>query len=80
MERLTSTLLKGELDVPGSREEELVTRAEGAGLRELHGLLLELDPGKGWGRLKRVLTPAGEYLWLCPAHHREFEPGLPKLD
>ena len=23
---------------------------------------------------------AGDYLWLCPKHHREFEPGLPELD
>ena len=70
------------LDLPAVREDtdELVTRAEGAGLRELHSLLLELDPAKSWGGLKRVLTPAGDYLWLCPEHYREYEPGLPKLD
>ncbi len=82
MERLTSTLLKGDFDVPSAQEEtdQLVTRADGAGLRELHSLLLELDPAKTWGNLKRVLTPAGDYLWLCPKHYGEYEPGLPKLD
>ena len=82
MEKLTATLLKGELEVPSAQEETagLVTHAEGAGLQELHTLLLELDPAKTWGNLKRVLTPAGDYLWLCPKHHQEFEPGLPKLD
>ncbi len=82
MERLASVLLKGDLDVPSSREEtdQLVTRAESAGLRELHSLLLDLDPTRSWGNLKRVLTPAGDYLWLCPEHYGEFEPGLPKLD
>ena len=53
--------------------------AEGAGLRELHSLLLDLDPGKTWGNLRRVLTPTGDYLWLCPTHYREYDPGLPVL-
>ncbi len=82
MEKLTSALLQGDFDAPGAQTEteQLLTRAEGSGLRELHSLLLELDPAKTWGNLKRVLTPAGEYLWLCPKHYGEFEPGLPKLD
>ncbi len=82
MEKLASTILKGDFDIASAQEdtEELLTHAEGAGLRELHALLLELDPAKSWGNLKRVLTPAGDYLWLCPEHYGEFEPGLPKLD
>ncbi len=82
MEKLASTLLKADFDAPNAQEatEELLTRAEGTGLRELHTLLLDLDPAKTWGNLKRVLTPAGEYLWLCPKHYGEFEPGLPELD
>jgi hypothetical protein len=71
-------LLKGEPDVRSGPEDpnRLVTEAEGAGLRELHGLLRELDRKKRWGRLRRVQTPTGDYLWLCPKHYPEYDPGL----
>jgi len=32
-----------------------------------------------WGGLRRVLTPAGDFLWVCPEHYREYDPGLPDL-
>ncbi len=57
----------------------LRSSVEGAGLRELRALLLELDPTKSWGNLRRVLTPTGDYLWLCPTHYKEYDPGLPVL-
>jgi hypothetical protein len=56
-----------------------LTEAEGAGIRELHSLLLELDPAKTWGKLRRALAPTGEYMWLCPMHYRVYDPGLPVL-
>ena len=55
-------------------------KAESAGLRELHVLLTELDPQKRWGGLRRVPTPTGDYLWLCPEHYPFYDPGRPKLD
>jgi hypothetical protein len=57
-----------------------LTDAEGSGLRELHTLLLDLEPSKTWGDLRRTLAPTGEYLWLCPVHYRLYDPGLPVLD
>ncbi len=57
-----------------------LTKAEGAGVRELHTLLLELDPAKTWGNLRRTMGPNGEFLWLCPVHYRGYDPGLPILD
>ncbi len=73
--------LAGEIDVKGGRRDADGYRSspEGAGLRELHSLLLELDPARTWGNLRRVLTPTGDYLWLCPTHYREYDPGLPVL-
>jgi hypothetical protein len=81
MDTATKTLLEGELDARRGLDEpgRLVTTAEGAGLRALHAKLLELDPAKRWGELRRVPTKSGEYLWLCPRHYREFDPGLPKV-
>ena len=56
-----------------------MTKAEGAALHAFHEKLLELDPGRVFGGLQRVLTPTGDYLWLCPDHREEFEPGMPDL-
>ena len=56
-----------------------VASAEGAEFRALRELLLELDPARFFGGLRRVLTPEGDYLWICPPHYREYDPGLPKL-
>jgi internalin A len=54
--------------------------AEGAGLRALRALLVELDPTMQFGDLRRVLSPAGDYLWVCPTYHySEYDPGLPSL-
>ena len=51
----------------------------GAGLRQLHDLLLQIDPSRDWGGLRRTLAPTGEFLWLCPEHYRVYDPGFPTL-
>lgn len=40
--------------------------------RALRALLSEVDPHLEWGRLKKVLTPEGHYLWLCAYHAAEY--------
>lgn len=81
MEKITSSLLQGEFDARRAPKEpgKLVTEAECDGVRALHKLLLDLDPARTWGGLRRVLTPTGDYLWLCPTHYRKYEPDWPKL-
>ena len=82
MDTATKTMLAGELEVQRgltNKPDRLVTTAEGAGLRALQTLLLQLDKAKGWGGLRRVPTKSGDFLWLCPAHYKEFDPGLPIL-
>ncbi|MBV9011064.1 MAG: hypothetical protein JO272_03260 [Pseudonocardiales bacterium] len=56
-----------------------VANVGGAEFRALRELLLELDPARLFGGLRRVLTPEGDYLWICPPHYREYDPGLPEL-
>jgi hypothetical protein len=82
---LTATKELGELggsDVVRSEPDDRYGNqliAEGAGLRQLHQLLLELEPSHKWGGLRRVLSNTGDYLWLCPAHYSVYDPGLPVL-
>lgn len=68
-------LVHSELDEPYS----LMYTTEGAGLRQLYSLLLELDSSCQWGGLRRALIPTGDYLWVCPTHYPIFDPGLPSL-
>ena len=41
-------------------------------LRALRKLLDEVDMKQEWGGLKKVLTPEGNYLWLCKEHAEEY--------
>jgi hypothetical protein len=45
----------------------------------LRQLLLELDRPRAFGGMRRVVTPSGDVLWVCPEHYREYDPGLPVL-
>ncbi|MEM6251278.1 MAG: COR domain-containing protein, partial [Cyanobacteria bacterium P01_D01_bin.156] len=47
-------------------------RLSGAPLRALRYFLDKQDPQQHWGGLKRVLTPEGDYLWLCEKHAEEY--------
>jgi hypothetical protein len=84
MKSLIESLPKGEGE-EGVALSELVTasrpaQVEGAGLRAFRALLLERDPHRRFGDLRRVLTPSGEYLWVCPSvHYPRYNPELPVL-
>jgi internalin A len=67
-----------ELDI-GIRSSTELTSAEGAGLRALRSLLLEKDPSRSFGGLRRVQYPSGDFVWICPIHYPEYDPGLPDL-
>ena len=53
--------------------------AVGADLRGVRQLLNELDPYRKYGGLRRMLATSGEYLWICPMHVEEYDPGLPDV-
>ncbi len=80
MEKLTKELVPDR--VPGgdkADEGSGLTRAQGEAFRQFQSLLFELDKDRKWAGMRRFLTPAGDYLWICPEHHREYDPGLPIL-
>jgi internalin A len=52
---------------------------EGAGLREFRTFLVDTDRMRNFGGLRRVTDSSGDYLWVCPDHYREYDPGLPRL-
>jgi hypothetical protein len=53
--------------------------AEGQALRAVRELVFEHDPLRAFGDMRRVQSPSGDLLWVCPAHYREYDPGLPIL-
>jgi GTPase SAR1 family protein len=56
-----------------------LTRGEGGALRRFRELLLDIDPTRQFADLRRVLSPTGDYLWVCQDHEKLYEPGMPVL-
>jgi internalin A len=56
-----------------------LTPAEGQALRAMRQIIFENDPVHAFGDLRRVQSPAGDLLWVCPDHYPEYDPGLPTL-
>ena len=56
-----------------------MTSAEGEALRALRAIIFEHDPLRAFGGLRRVQAPAGDLLWVCENHYREYDPGLPTI-
>ncbi len=57
----------------------VLTPAEGDALRALRVLLFSLDQTRGFGGLRRVHEPSGDFLWVCADHYRHYDPGLPAI-
>jgi internalin A len=55
----------------------VLTLAEGQALRAARVLLFEIDHTRSFGGMQRVQTASGDFLWVCEAHYREYDPGLP---
>jgi hypothetical protein len=78
MEEISNSIPKpGELDTLSGaalspqpyRDQDLT----GAALRALHQFLIQADPSRTWGGLRKVVTQDGNILWLCEKHRQEFE-------
>ena len=69
--------LKELADVDPGQVTDQMTAAEGDALRALRALIFEHDPSRKFGGLRRVQAPSGDFLWVCPNHYTEYDPGLP---
>jgi internalin A len=56
-----------------------LTTADGKALRSVREFLLERDRSRNFGGMRRVLAPSGDFLWVCPEHYVEYDPGLPVI-
>jgi internalin A len=56
-----------------------LSRVEGQALRAVRQIIFEKDPFHVFGDLRRVQSAAGDLLWVCADHYREYDPGLPVL-
>jgi internalin A len=54
-----------------------MSAAEGDALRTLRVLIFEHDKMRKFGGLRRVFLPSGDFLWICPLHYAQYDPGLP---
>ena len=66
-------------DVPQSPVAGKMTPAEGDALRALRVLIFEHDQLRKFGGLRRVQASSGDFLWVCPHHYTEYDPGLPTV-
>ena len=78
MSKLAEKCLPGDLEAGRKRNEmtDGLSTPDGAALREFHTLLRDIDTANHWGDLRPTPTKEGDYLWLCPEHHKLFNPGL----
>jgi internalin A len=53
--------------------------AEGEGLRALRATIFANDEARAFGGLRRVMSPAGDLLWVCAHHYPIYDPGLPVI-
>lgn len=53
--------------------------AEGEGLRALRATIFANDEAHAFGGLRRVMSPAGDLLWVCAHHYPAYDPGLPVI-
>jgi hypothetical protein len=54
-------------------------QAQGQAMRAIRTVIFEQDPPRAFGDMRRVLTAAGDYLWICPVHYGSYDPGLPAI-
>jgi internalin A len=52
----------------------------GSDLRVFREILLKVDPRRAFAGLRRVHAASGDFSWVCDAHYREYDPGLPNLE
>jgi len=64
--------------IPGLVADQM-TAAEGGALRAFRMLIFEHDRLRKFGGLRRIQTPSGDFLWVCPNHYTEYDPGLPTV-
>jgi hypothetical protein len=84
---LMSTLVKAlphqeiqdEPGFAGVESASPLTPAQGQAWRAVRVLLFEHDPARAFGDLRRVPASSGEFLWICPDHYAEYDPGLPSI-
>jgi internalin A len=76
---LPSELDQNLVETPLGETEGQLTVAEGQGLRAIRAILLEQDRVRAFGGLRRVQAPSAEFLWVCPEHYPEYDPGLPAV-
>ncbi|HET7013461.1 MAG TPA: COR domain-containing protein [Streptosporangiaceae bacterium] len=62
-----------------SRAQAPLAPAQGQAWRAIRTVIFEHDPTHSFGDLRRVQASSGEFLWVCPDHYSDYDPGLPAI-
>jgi hypothetical protein len=63
---------------PGRVRRGMLEEVERSGVLALHSFLREHDPNHERLGLRRMPTPAGDYLWLCEKHYEAVRSKIPE--
>jgi internalin A len=70
---------ENQLDLATIDSAGQISPAQGQAWRAARILIFENDPARSFGDLRRFQAPSGEFLWICPGHYAEYDPGLPNI-
>ena len=79
VEDLPTLKTQEEIETPSGHMKRQLTLAEGEALRAFRAVLFEHDSLRNFGGMRRVQEPSGDFLWVCPKHYLEYDPGLPTI-
>jgi internalin A len=79
VDALPAEAVKEQADVTSDQTTAHMTVAEGEALRALRALIFEHDRMRRFGGMRRVQASSGDFLWVCPEHYTQYDPGLPSI-
>jgi internalin A len=79
IEALPREIVKDQYEFVNPDAAGWFTPAADQAARALRVVLFEHDHMRKFGALRRVLSPSGDFLWVCADHYPYYDPGLPRI-
>ena len=79
IEGLPDQTIDAQRELPADEHSGSLTPAQGQAARALRTLLFRHDHTHAFGDMRRMQAPSGDFVWVCPDHSTEYDPGLPNI-